>query len=223
MSTNSEPENPGATQTRFDQAAPTWDANPGRQLMAQKITAAILEQIPVSPTMTAIDFGCGTGLLTLALQPQFRRIIGIDSSPGMLAVLEEKVRAAGIANVETCCLDLGTQSAPELRVDLVVSAMALHHIADVPFVLRALTQLLSPDGYLALADLDAEDGSFHEDKTGVCHSGFDRAWLMAQLAALGIEQINAITAHDLERPTPDGVRRFPIFLISGQKAGGSGE
>ncbi len=209
-----------ANQARFDRAAATWDENPGRRLMAQKITAAILAQVPVQPTMTAIDYGCGTGLLTLALQPHVRQIIGIDSSPGMLAVLEEKVRAACIANLETRCLDLGTQPLPELRVDLIVSAMALHHIADVPQLLRALAQLLLPGGYIALADLDAEDGSFHEDKTGVYHSGFERNWLTEELATLGFTRRIAVTAHILERPSPDdGIWSFPIFLISGQRAG----
>ena len=207
----------GANPARFDHAAPTWDADPMRRRMAATITAAILTQLPVHPHMTALDYGCGTGLVTLALQPHVRRITGMDSSPGMLAVLDEKVRAAGIANVETCCVDLATQPAPELCVDLVVSVMALHHIADVPQLLRALTQLLAPGGYLALADLDSEDGSFHEDKTGVYHSGFDRAWLIAQLEELGYTEIHAVTAHTLERPTPDGNRHFPIFLISGCK------
>ena len=210
------------SQSRFDQAAATWDEQPTRIMMAKAIAQAILTQVPVSPAMTALDYGCGTGLVTLALQPHLQRIIGVDSSPGMLAKLQEKMQALGITNVETLHLDLATQSPqPGLRADLIISSMALHHIADIPHLLQELTQLLTPGGYLALADLDAEDGSFHTDMSGVHHKGIDRAWLMAQLDALGFEDISATTAHVVERPDETGTpRRYPVFLVSGHQSGG---
>jgi 2-polyprenyl-3-methyl-5-hydroxy-6-metoxy-1,4-benzoquinol methylase len=204
-------------QTRFNHAAPTWDENPGRLLMANNIAAAIRARVPIDPSMTVLDFGCGTGLVSLALQPYVKRVIGIDCSTGMLAVLAEKVRVLGLTNVDTHCLDLSTHPAPDLHADVIVSAMALHHIADIPAILRVLVQRLTPGGYLALADLDSEDGSFHEDKSGVYHAGIDRAWLLAQLQALDLQQLSATTAHVMERPSPAGTRHYPIFLISGQK------
>ncbi|MHB9129642.1 MAG: class I SAM-dependent DNA methyltransferase [Armatimonadota bacterium] len=206
------------SQSRFDQAAATWDEQPVRVMLAKAIAQAMLTQVPISPAMTALDYGCGTGLVTLALQPYVQRIIGVDSSPGMLAKLQEKMQALGISNVETLLLDLATQPPPpDLRVDLIVSAMALHHIADLPQLLQALTGLLTPGGYLALADLDAEDGSFHTDMTGVHHLGIGRAWLMAQLSVLGYQDVAANTAHVVERPDETGIlRRYPVFLVSGQ-------
>jgi 2-polyprenyl-3-methyl-5-hydroxy-6-metoxy-1,4-benzoquinol methylase len=129
------------------------------------------------------------------------------------------VRVLGLANVETHCLDLTTlpHPAPDLRADVIISVMALHHIADLPAILRTLVQLLTPGGYLALADLDSEDGSFHEDKSGVHHAGIDRDWLLAQLTALGLQQLSASTAHVMERPSPGGTRRYPIFLACGRE------
>jgi len=210
------------SQSRFDQAAATWDEQPTRIVLAKAIAQTMLTQVPISPAMTALDYGCGTGLVTLALQPHLQRIIGADSSPGMLAKLQEKMQAWGITNVETLLLDLATQPPPSgLRADLIVSAMALHHIADIPHLLQALTGLLTPDGYLALADLDAEDGSFHTDMSGVHHLGIDRAWLVAQLTALGFQDISATTAHVIERPDETGItRRYPVFLVSGHRVGG---
>ncbi len=207
---------PNANQTRFNQAAASWDENPARQVMANTIAAAMLAAIPIESSMTVLDFGCGTGLVSLALQPHVQRVIGIDITPGMLAIFDEKVRAYGITNVETHCLDLCTQSAPDLQADVIVSAMALHHIADLPSLLPTLVQLLTPGGYLAFADLDSEDGSFHEDKTGVYHDGLERDWLISQLQVLGIQDITAVTAHTIERPTGS----YPIFLISGRKPTG---
>lgn len=205
------------THSRFDEAAATWDEHPVRVALARALAAGILAQVPVQPSMTAMDFGCGTGLVTLALQPAFRHLVGVDSSPGMLKKLREKIEGMGVANVEALLLDLTTEAPPDdLRVDVIVSAMALHHIADLPGLLRTLCRMLTPGGYLALADLDAEDGSFHDDPTAVYHHGIGRAWLMAQLTALGFQQVQATTAHVVERPDATGtLRRYPVFLVTG--------
>jgi ubiquinone/menaquinone biosynthesis C-methylase UbiE len=205
------------TQSRFDQAAATWDEHPARLAMTKAVAEAIMSHVPVYADMTALDFGCGTGLVTLALQPYVNRIIGVDSSPGMLVKLQEKMQALGVTNVDMVQRDLTTEAPPpELCVDLIVSAMALHHIADIPALLHTLATQLTPGGYMALADLDAEDGSFHTDLTGVYHHGVDRNWLMSQLIALGFQQVQATTAHVMERPDASGtLKRYPIFLVSG--------
>jgi len=206
--------------SRFDKAAATWDEEPTRVVLAQSIAKAILAQVPVRPSMTAIDYGCGTGLVTFALQPAVKRIIGVDSSPGMLAKLQEKTRALGVINVGTRLLDLETSPPPDdLSANLVVSAMTLHHIADIPKLIRALHQWLRPGGYLALADLDTEDGSFHQDLTGVHHFGVDRNWIVAQLTGMEFQDVRATTAHVVERPHATGrSRRYPVFLVSGRRA-----
>jgi ubiquinone/menaquinone biosynthesis C-methylase UbiE len=48
-----------------------------------------------------LDYGAGTGLLTLNLQPQVAAIVAMDSSAGMLEKVTEKLHAAGIRNVVT--------------------------------------------------------------------------------------------------------------------------
>lgn len=206
--------------SRFDHAAATWDEQPVRITLALAIAQTIIAQTPVRPDMTAVDYGCGTGLVTLALQPAVQRIIGVDSSPAMLAKLQEKIAALGVTNVETRLLDLATQPPPnDAPADLIVSAMTLHHIAEIPRLLAALVQWLRPGGYLALADLDSEDGSFHRDPTDVHHHGIDRAGLTAQLTTLGCDEVNAVTAHVIARPDATGtLRQYPVFLVSGRKA-----
>ena len=89
----------------FDKAAATWDEEPRRVKLAEDTAAAIAGTISLSETMTSMDYGCGTGLLTLLIQPHVGRIIGADSSKGMLEVLERKVRDRGLDNMETLFLD----------------------------------------------------------------------------------------------------------------------
>ncbi|MDD4138360.1 MAG: methyltransferase domain-containing protein, partial [Methanoregula sp.] len=68
----------------FDSAASTWDEDPGRVKMAHDVARAIRETVTLRPDMDVLDFGCGTGLLALNLQPHIRTITGVDSSQGML-------------------------------------------------------------------------------------------------------------------------------------------
>ena len=74
----------------FDQVAASWDQNPARLKLASDVAHAISQQAQLTPDMDVLDFGCGTGLLTLHLQPKVRSITGVDSSEGMLAVLRKR-------------------------------------------------------------------------------------------------------------------------------------
>ena len=79
----------------FDSKAKDWDAVPGRAERANAVAAAIREQVSLSKTMTALEYGCGTGLLSFALQAELGPITLADSSTGMLEVLREKIARAG--------------------------------------------------------------------------------------------------------------------------------
>ena len=53
----------------FDQAAATWDLADRRVTLARDVVAAIAAWVTLSKEQAALDFGCGTGLVTLALAP----------------------------------------------------------------------------------------------------------------------------------------------------------
>jgi ubiquinone/menaquinone biosynthesis C-methylase UbiE len=202
---------------RFEQGAATWDDNPARVRNAETLASAILQKAEVSETDTVVDYGCGTGLVTLAVAPHVGRVIAIDSSPAMLSVLREKAQMRGLDHVATVQADLERDEPPTVEADLVLTTMVLHHVTDIPAVLRRLAAMVRPGGLLAVADLDAEDGSFHADRAGVVHFGFDRAWLRAQFEAAGLVQVADETANTLERDGPDGPRRYTVFLMLGTK------
>jgi arsenate reductase len=159
---------------RFDRAAAQWDTNPSRTALAKAVAEAIQETVPLRPDMDAMDFGAGTGLVTLGLLPYVGSLTAVDASGEMLRVLDEKLKALQIGNVRTMLCEIGKTRLPVARFDLIVSSMVLHHIPDVPEALRGLRPCLRSGGWIALADLDTEDGSFHADSTGVYHHGLDR-------------------------------------------------
>lgn len=196
---------------RFDRAAGEWDSNPMRVALAKAVSEAIRQAVPLRDDMQVLDFGAGTGLLTLALLPHVGAVTAADASGEMLRVFEGKIAALKVSNVRTLHGDIASVPMPEAAFDLVVSSMVLHHIKDVPAALARLRHCVRLGGRIALADLDAEDGSFHADRTGVYHRGFDRRDVCAWLEQAGFKDATARDAHRIER---DG-RQYGVFLVTG--------
>jgi ubiquinone/menaquinone biosynthesis C-methylase UbiE len=204
--------------SRFDAIAAQWDESPMRTEMARAVADAISAAVPLGRHWHALEYGCGTGLVGLRLLPHLGQLLETDLSPGMLAVLSDKARAAGLEKIATQVLDLTRNPPPATRFDLIFSSMALHHIPDVAALLRAFFSMLAPGGWVALADLDAEDGSFHSpDVPGVAHHGFDRKTLEGWLDAAGFTAVSIRTAYTVEREREGAQRRYPVFLATGRR------
>jgi 2-polyprenyl-3-methyl-5-hydroxy-6-metoxy-1,4-benzoquinol methylase len=202
----------------FDAAAATWDENPGRVKVAQDVARAIRETVKMTPDMDVLDFGCGTGLLTLQLQPLVRSITGIDSSQGMIDILGAKVIKQGLKNVKARLVDLDRGDELEGRYDLVVSSMTFHHIRDIPVLLDRFARILKHSGQVAIADLDCDEGKFHDTNEGVFHNGFDRCILKKHLETAGFGSVRNRTAAIIRKPGADGeTRAFTVFLMTGLK------
>jgi ubiquinone/menaquinone biosynthesis C-methylase UbiE len=211
--------NPG---NHFDNSAKSWDADPVKIARALAVAEGIRQLVPLSRQMCALEYGCGTGLLSFALQPLLGHITLADSSAGMLAVLEEKIAASPATNMRATRLDLVSDPLPAERYDLVYSLMTLHHIDDIDRLLADLFALLAVPGYLCVADLDAEDGSFHGPGfTG--HKGFDRGALERKAKRAGFCSVELSTVFSMSRPDRPGQTEFPVFLMVARKPLASGD
>lgn len=207
------------TETRnFDSEAAKWDEQPQRLRLAADIAHAISGQVPLNRSMKVMDFGCGTGLLALELLPQVGSIVAVDSSQGMLDVFNGKISRLDLRQVQTLRLDLTQGAVFQGRYDLIVSNMTLHHVERIEPLLRQFYDCLVPSGYLSIADLDLEDGMFHENSHGVFHNGFDRAQMRESFVEAGFKGIEVVTATEVEKPTSvGGLHRFSVFLATGKK------
>lgn len=194
---------------RFDQAAATWDQTERRVQLAQAVAEAVASRVPLSGDVEALDFGCGTGLVTLALAPRVGSMTGADTSPGMLNVLAGKAGALG-SPVRLIALDPAGAGDLGGPYHLIVSSMTLHHVADVQALFRRLAGHLLAGGWVALADLDQEDGSFHEDAAGVHHRGFPREQIQSWLVAAGFQEVCLETATLVRKED----RTYPVFLAT---------
>lgn len=202
----------------FDKEAAGWDEEPRRVKLAHDVADTVIREVKLTPVMDALDYGCGTGLVTLHLQPHVRTITGADSSKGMVGVLQEKVRKRGLKNVRTQLVDFELGDKVEGTFHLIVSSMTLHHIHDPAVLFREFHDLLKPGGYLCVADLDTEDGSFHGDNTGVLHFGFDRKKLKELMGKAGFRETRDATAATIVKPVEGrGEKTFQVFLLVGRK------
>ena len=198
---------------RFDLLAKTWDEKPRRVENAKKIGEAILKKIPLSPDWRVLDFGAGSGLLTFYLQPNVGWIDAVDNSKGMVEVLREKVQKAGVKNVNPILGDIEDLDLGEERYDLIVSSMTLHHIRDPKRLFEKLFKSLKRGGYIAIADLKKEYGTFHIDNEGVYYFGFHREELERFLREAGFEVVEISVVNVIRK----NGREYPVLLAIGRK------
>jgi cyclopropane fatty-acyl-phospholipid synthase-like methyltransferase len=168
--------------------------------------------------MDVMDFGCGTGLLTIRLQPYVRSITGVDNSQGMLDIFNTKISKLKLTNIRPLVVDLDKGDTLAGNYHLIVSNMTLHHIKEIQPFFDQFYNIMAPAGYLCIADLDLDEGQFHDDKTGVFHFGFDRKAVRKYFADAGFENVHDMTAAEVVKPAYNGeTRRFTVFLMIGQK------
>lgn len=201
--------------SHFDERAKDWDSDPDRIKRASAVADAIRAALPLSTDMTALEYGCGTGLLSFALQSDLGQITLADTSQGMLDVLDEKIAAAGVTNMYPVKLDL--DPLPAQRFDLTFSLLVMHHIQDVKDMLAKFHALLEADGYLVVADLDKEDGTFHHAGTPYFHDGFARDEFQKMAEDAGFGDVKFSTGYIIRRKNDSGERDYPIFVMSARK------
>lgn len=200
----------------FNERAKDWDSDPAKVERARLVAGAMRSQVTLTPQMSALEYGCGTGLLSFALQDSLGKVCLADSSPGMLAVLAQKISLSGLDNMTARLLDLATDPLPQERYDLIYSLMTLHHVPDTDAILQRFHALLKQNGVVCIADLDQEDGSFHgADFEG--HKGFNRQALQQALQKTGFQNIRFQTVTRVTRQVDGQPKDFPVFLCCADK------
>lgn len=202
----------------FDRMAADWDSEPKRVELASAVGAATIASLPFRPDWRMMDYGAGTGLLTLKLQPHAGLITAVDTSPGMIEILQEKITRHRISNIQTLLWNVERDPIWSNDLDAITGSMVMHHIPDTHNALNRFYEMLKKGGRIALADLDSEAGDFHPPENPVPHHGFDRGAFADRLAQAGFVNTQFSTAHVLQKPTASGVvKDYPIFLAIAQK------
>jgi len=196
---------------RFNQAAQEWDKGDVRQNIAHAVFQTISSRIALLNTMNVMDFGAGTGLLSFKIAPMVKSVVGVDLSEKMLEQLESKNTPD--LNVTPIYHDI-LSSPLEQQFHGIVSSMAMHHVPDTVELFKAFHTHLKRDGFIAIADLEAEDGTFHSHgNEGVYHFGFEREALRETIENAGFSNVRFHHAYTVERED----QNYPIFLLTASK------
>ncbi len=201
----------------FDKKAREWDANQEHWERSAAIVNQITELIPLNPGMTALEFGAGTGIAGFLLKDKLKEVILLDSSREMVTIINEKIEASGTGNITTLFMDLEKDDLPGIKVDLIITQLALHHVTDIKTITGRFYKLLKHGGYLAAADLYPEDGSFHGAGFSG-HNGFDPEAFSAIVRSEGFRDISFRKCFVINKKKAESdIRQYDVFLLVARK------
>ncbi|MBU1221564.1 class I SAM-dependent methyltransferase [Myxococcota bacterium] len=199
----------------FDKSAASWDDKPERIKMAQNHFNSIVNTFNFSKT-TVLDYGCGTGLLSIPLSRICKEVHAWDSSVEMRHVITEKIKKENISNIKVAGFEEEINSYKH-NYNYVLMSMMLHHVDDYHSHLKKMKELLLPGGLVVVIDLAKEDGGFHKDNTGVFHFGFSTEDMFNAFEFAGYSDCQYSVIQSVERESKDNtLKSYDIFLASGR-------
>jgi predicted TPR repeat methyltransferase len=199
----------------FDQKAGDWDKRVMLQELSGVVAAKISKVLP-EQAGSGLELGCGTGLLGLKLVDKFSKLTFVDSSAKMLEMLGQKINEKGLlGKTEILQLDIDEAELPQ-KYDCIFSQLAFHHLHNIEEKIKMFAGKLKPGGFLFIADLVEEDGSFHGE-TVVPHHGFSGSSLAELLEQNGLSASVLENIFTIEKPVQEVLKKFPIFVVAGQK------
>lgn len=146
--TGAEAAAPNAEQAEFWAAQTGWvrQADAMDRLL-RPVLDVILDRAGEVAGMRAVDIGCGTGALSMALARRGAAVTGFDISPALLAVARDRAGPDGprliLADAQTATLPVGT--------DLVVSRFGAMFFADTTAAFANIRRAMAPGGRCILA------------------------------------------------------------------------
>ncbi len=192
----------------FSHKAGSYEQNRSRVDNVANIAKAVLESIQFNRSMHIVDFGSGTGLLLEKIAPYVGKITAIDISRSMNLQLQEK-QSHLECEIDILEVDLEKTSIP-LQVDGIVSSMTMHHVENIEAMFVKFHSMIKGGGFIAISDLDIEDGSFHAEDTGVFHHGFGREAFAKAATEAGFQFARVSSASVVQKPQG----AYGVFLLT---------
>jgi ubiquinone/menaquinone biosynthesis C-methylase UbiE len=171
----------------FEEMAKRYDTEE-RMELAKVIVKEVRPKLQNSRSKSLIDYGSGTGLISLELSDLVESILLVDSSKQMLEVAKAKISHKGIINSKVLYSDF-TQETPELKADIVLMSLVLLHIPDTKQILKELFKIIIDGGKLIIIDFDKTDKIKHPK----VHNGFSHEELKKSLSEVGFTSIEMKT------------------------------
>jgi 2-polyprenyl-3-methyl-5-hydroxy-6-metoxy-1,4-benzoquinol methylase len=185
-------------------AAERYDNQLGATELARRLGEAMVEKFPLAfdeSKTVAMDYACGTGLISMVLASRVKSILGVDISAGMVKKYNARMGNQGIPPEEmrAVCTELkGTiDELDGMKFDIIVCASAFHHFESIETVTRTLTFFLKPGGSLMVADIVKSSDSDKIFQHNASHAsivphvgGFEEEEILGAFKAAGLQDIS---------------------------------
>jgi ubiquinone/menaquinone biosynthesis C-methylase UbiE len=206
-----------ASEDYFDRVASQWDSM-RQSFFSDSVREKALALAGVVAGRTAADLGAGSGFISEALLGAGLKVIAVDQSPAMIALMREKFSA--VQDIEYRVGEAESLPVADASVDYAFANMYLHHVEDPLVGIREMVRILKPGGRLVITDLDSHTHQFlateHHDRW----LGFDRGEVAKWLAEVGLSDV--VVGDIQERCTSDSesgaeTASITIFAASGTR------
>lgn len=164
----------------FNHKAESFDS-PQNRFIADLIRQELEKQVVDFSDKHILDFGGGTGLVSLPLATQSKSVMLVDISDKMLEQAHLKVKKQAVNNVHLLQQDLLSTPLNQL-FDIILVSRVLHHMSNIEKILNVFRNHLADDGQLFIADFV---------KTDTNHHGFHLVDLEGKLSQSGFSSVQS--------------------------------
>lgn len=199
----------------FDSRASQWDNLPRRVALAKAVVEAIIVEADPQPGMRMLDYGAGTGLVTLGLLPLVKERLPLTVPEECWNSLKPRPVRQVLPICRPVLLTLMLHGIYQ-GVDLLVSSMTMHHVPEPAPLMAHFKECMNPGAQLCVADLEQEDGSFHDDATGIPHNGFAIEQMEAYFRQVGFVDIRTVLIMTVKKERDGLFEEYPVNLTIGR-------
>ena len=201
----------------FDAVSASYDTDE-RMERAKAIADEIRLHLDGASKKSALEYGCGTGMVGFRLLDEFDSLMFVDSSQGMIEQVKRKLSDSGKSTGNAICCDFIAVPPQDIAVDCVFTSLTLHHIRDTKAILTHFRSILNDGGKLLVIELTADDGSFHGEHPGFDgYNGFEPSELARLAAEVGFKDVCVKTFFYGSKTTCGEIVPYSLFILDATK------
>ena len=165
----------------------------------------------IDPTLTVGDLGCGTGEMSELIAPHVAKVVAVDGSNDM--VQSARKRLKGLQQVEVRRGDMEALPVDDAQLDVVITALVLHHVPEPARALDEMHRVLKPGGRVMLVDMLPHDRVEYQQQMGHVWLGFSEKSIKKYLDAAGFEGTSIVSL-----PADENAKGPSLFVATARKS-----
>jgi ArsR family transcriptional regulator len=182
-------ERQAAAQSYFRAHAAEWDRIRALHVAEAEVEAAVSDALGPGPFDFLVDVGTGTGRMLELFAPRFRRGLGLDLNPAMLAYARAKLERAGLTHAQVRQGNIYDLPLADRSADAVVMHQVLHFLSDPQRAVREAVRVLAPGGRLLIVDFAPHELEFLREDYAHERLGFAGPLIAQWFADCGVTLI----------------------------------